>query len=391
MKRVHSRLTLFFILYSLLMPALGVTWILEVKGVEQTSWEEIVESLEENGNFTFEPQPYKLPEDSIRVTFFIDYRWFSFRLFYDNVSETYSVYSQGELVVGDSTTDEGELVAKNMRGPAVSRDGTYNPLDIMGWFEIKEDYNSVRVYYDGVEVLVVAENQHSSVIKVLSPKNTTYNSPEVPLEYKVNLAFYTATYSLDKQANVTVVGNTVLRGLADGAHLLTVYVNYTNSYMCESDTVWFTVDTIPPNITDVSQTPVSINGTLEDGVKVKATVTDAVSEIDRVALKYSDGNGTWVTHEMKKLEEDVWDGTIPAFPHGTNVTYTIIAEDKAGNKVTTEELSGAPKQYEVLPEFPLWIILSLFLIATASILFVRKRISIPAFTKISSRLYKVLN
>jgi len=151
-----------------------------------------------------------------------------------------------------------------------------------------------------------------------------------------------------------------------------------------------TIDTVPPNITDVSQAPVSINGTLEEGVRITATVTDAASEVERVALKYSYGNGTWVTVEMTKLEGDVWDGIIPAFPHGTNVTYTIIAEDKAGNTVTTEELSGAPDQYEVLPEFPLWIILPLFLVATASALVVRKRLSIPAFAEICNRLHRLL-
>jgi parallel beta-helix repeat protein len=151
-----------------------------------------------------------------------------------------------------------------------------------------------------------------------------------------------------------------------------------------------TGDTAPPNITDVSQAPVSVNGTLEEGVRVTATVTDAAGEVERVALKYSDGNGTWVTVEMTKVEGDVWVGIIPAFPHGTNVTYTIIAEDKAGNTVTTEEQPGDPNQYDVLPEFPLWIGLPLFLIAAASTLVVRKRASSPVFTKICNRVHRLL-
>jgi nitrous oxidase accessory protein len=151
-----------------------------------------------------------------------------------------------------------------------------------------------------------------------------------------------------------------------------------------------TVDTVPPNITDVSQAPVSVNGTLEEGARVTATVTDAAGEVERVALKYSDGNGAWVTTEMTKLEGDVWVGIIPAFPHGTNVTYTIIAEDTAGNTVTTEELSGAPNQYEALPEFQLWLILPLFVIATASALFAKKRVPSPVFTKICNRVHRLL-
>jgi len=150
-----------------------------------------------------------------------------------------------------------------------------------------------------------------------------------------------------------------------------------------------TVDTAPPTITDVSQAPVSISGTLEEGVIVTATVTDAAGEVERVALKYSYGNGTWVTVEMTKLEGNVWVGIIPAFPHGANVTYTIIAEDKAGNTVTTEEQPGDPNQYEILPEFPLWIGLPLFLTAAAFTLVVRKRVSSPVFTRICNRLRRL--
>ena len=77
---------------------------------------------------------------------------------------------------------------------------------------------------------------------------------------------------------------------------------------------------------------------------------------------------------MTEREGDVWVGTIPAFPHGTTITYTITAEDKAGNTVTTEEQPVDPNQYETLPEFPLWLTVPLFVIATASTLVARKRL-----------------
>jgi hypothetical protein len=102
----------------------------------------------------------------------------------------------------------------------------------------------------------------------------------------------------------------------------------------------------------------------EDEVKVNATVTDVVSGVERVALNYTNGNGTWVIAEMTNLEATFWNATIPAFPHGTNVTYTVMAEDKANNTITTEELFGYQYQYEVIPEFPSLLILPLFMIAT---------------------------
>ncbi len=123
-------------------------------------------------------------------------------------------------------------------------------------------------------------------------------------------------------------------------------------------------DTTPPNITGVSQTPTKNNVLPGDEVKVNATVTDVVSGVERVALNYTNGNGTWVIAEMTNLEVNLWNATIPAFPYGTNVTYTIMAEDKANNTITTEELFGYLYQYEVIPEFPSLLILPLFMIAT---------------------------
>jgi hypothetical protein len=172
---------------------------------------------------------------------------------------------------------------------------------------------------------------------------------------------------------------------------LTFYVNYTDSHIGNYTTVWFTVDTTPPTITDIIQAPVDINGTAANSMSVSATVTDTVSRVEQVTIRYTDGNGTWVNVEMTKLEGDIWNGTIPAFPHGTTITYTITAEDKAGNIVTAEELYGEPNQYEVLPEFPLWIFVPLFLTATASAIVAKKRLSKPAFAKIFNSLQELLS
>jgi hypothetical protein len=213
----------------------------------------------------------------------------------------------------------------------------------------------------------------SSGISILLPENKTYNTPEIPLTFTKNETCYYVAYSLDDQPAMDPENATALSGLADGTHQLTFYANYTDSYIGEAATVWFTVDTTPPNISDVVQAPIDIKGTLEKGARVNATVTDAVSGVERVALNYTADNGTWTISEMTNLEGDVWNGTVPAFPHGTNVTYIIIAEDKSGNTVTTEELYGQPNQYQVLPEFPLWIILPLFLIATSFVVVTKKK------------------
>ena len=55
-------------------------------------------------------------------------------------------------------------------------------------------------------------------------------------------------YSLDSQANVTVMGETQLLNLSQGAHNIILYANDAFSNMGNSGRIFFSVDTIPPNI-----------------------------------------------------------------------------------------------------------------------------------------------
>jgi hypothetical protein len=201
-------------------------------------------------------------------------------------------------------------------------------------------------------------------VSIVSPENITYSTQDIPLSYLVNGTSSTVTYSLDGQPFLDAENVTVLSGLADGAHNLTVTANFTDSDISESDTVWFTVDTTPPSITDVTLLPVNVNGSLEDGAKVNATVTDAISGVKQVILSYTTDNETWTTTEMTNLEGDLWNGTIPGFPHSTNVTYTITAEDQVGNTISNEDLFEQQNQYQVLPAFTSWLILPLLLTST---------------------------
>ena len=88
----------------------------------------------------------------------------------------------------------------------------------------------------------------SPVITILSPQNKTYSTSSVPLTFTLNELTSWIGYSLDNQANVTITGNTTLTGLSDGVHTITVYANDTVGNMGYSDTVYFTVDTVSPNI-----------------------------------------------------------------------------------------------------------------------------------------------
>ncbi|MDH5481762.1 MAG: hypothetical protein OEY22_02620 [Candidatus Bathyarchaeota archaeon] len=215
------------------------------------------------------------------------------------------------------------------------------------------------------------------VIEILSPTNMIYSTDSVPLCFTVNRATSWIGYSLDEQENVTIPGNVTLTDLEDGAHCVIVYARDKCGAIGASEIVNFAVDTTPPNITDVSQTPPADNVSQEDEVEVNATVTDEVSGVRQVVLyyyAYPNDNTTWTTVEMANIEGNIWKTTtpIPAFPYCTNVTYAIMAEDNVRNAITTVEM-GYTYQYHVIPEFSSLGILSLFLIATLIAIATHKR------------------
>ncbi len=212
-------------------------------------------------------------------------------------------------------------------------------------------------------------------IEILSPKEIIYATDSVPLTFTVDKVTSWIGYTLDEQTNVTTSGNTTLTSLEDGAHYVVVYANDTYGRMGTSKTVYFSVDTTPPNITDIIQFPPKDNVLPEDEVKVNATVTDDVSGVKRVTLfyAYSNGSGTWIRIvNMTNLEGHIWNATIPRFPYCTNVTYAIEAEDNVGNSITTVEM-GYDIQYHVIPEFSPFLIMPLFMMATLLAVIVYRR------------------
>jgi hypothetical protein len=188
----------------------------------------------------------------------------------------------------------------------------------------------------------------------------------------------TYNYTVGSSLNVAAIPNPgysfdywLLDGEEKTENPITIIMNANHTL----EAVYFAVDITPPNITNVIQNPPKNNVLPEDEVKINATVTDDLSEVKRVALIYSYANssGTWLrVVNMTNLEGNIWNATIPAFPYCTNVTYTIMAEDKAGNTITTIEM-GFEYQYHVIPEFPTAIIMPLFMIATLLTVIVYRR------------------
>ncbi|MDH5788516.1 MAG: hypothetical protein OEZ40_09535, partial [Candidatus Bathyarchaeota archaeon] len=133
-------------------------------------------------------------------------------------------------------------------------------------------------------------------------------------------------------------------------------------------------DSTPPLIENVYQEPINDTVTPDDEVMVYANVVDNESGVKKVNLNYSPDSETWYVVNMTNLEGNTWNGTIPAFDYCTWVNYTITAEDKVGNTITSEDEFGYQHQYHVIPEFPSFLILALFMAATLiSAIFHRRR------------------
>ena len=216
--------------------------------------------------------------------------------------------------------------------------------------------------------------QLEPTVSILSPENKTYATNNVPLTFTLDKSTSWIGYSLNSQVNTTIAGNTTLTSLPDGAHMITVYANSTDGNMGASNTVYFAVDTVSPNITNVVQIPIASNVQSTDAVEIDATVTDNLGGIIQVSLNYTNGNGIWITIPMTSLGGNIYNSIIPAFSVGTNVTYVITAVDSANNAITTVQL-GYTYEYTVVPEFPASLILPILMITTLiAMIFCRRKV-----------------
>lgn len=78
-------------------------------------------------------------------------------------------------------------------------------------------------------------------VSVTSPASRTYNTTEIPLNFTVKQSVSQIAYSLDGQDNVTVTEDTMLTGLSEGTHTLTVYAEDITGNVGTSETINFTI------------------------------------------------------------------------------------------------------------------------------------------------------
>lgn len=201
------------------------------------------------------------------------------------------------------------------------------------------------------------------IIRIVSPQDIMYPTNDVALTFTVDKPAVWIGYSLDGQANVTIAGNITL-ALSEGFHNVAVYANSTAGDMGASSLVYFTIDVTPPGIVKVSQNPLD-DVQPNQAVTILVNVTDTISDVKSVRLTYNTNTST-LTLDFPmtfNLTSGFWEYTIPGQQIDTLVKYGITAYDNAGNN-RTDDNAGQYYVYTVISEFPPFIILPLFMVAT---------------------------
>ncbi len=230
----------------------------------------------------------------------------------------------------------------------------------------------------------------TSPISLISPTHESpiYTRPgeniTVSYEYthanpkNVTIKVYNATEIIGNITVTDLEGDTGIRRndtvyleswATDGYYSVNVSI-YTETDLLGGDeeTAAVVVDGTPPTIEDVSQDPLADNVQPDVEVEVTATVTDTLSEVTQVILSYRHDT-TWINVTMDP-DGDTYTGTIDGFSECTNVTYLIIAEDMAGNTISTEV---DEYQYHVIPEFSEISLIAIFTIVSLMIAVLSKR------------------
>jgi len=225
--------------------------------------------------------------------------------------------------------------------------------------------------YNVLESTAVVEAP-SVNITLVSPENRSYNSTLVSLTFTLNETTSWTGYSLDGEANVTIAGNTTLT-ISEGSHTIIVYANDTDGYTGASDIVHFLVDITPPKIVAVFRYP-SENVQPNQPVTISANVSDSLSGVDSVRLVYFTNQSSIGLGLLMMLNQTsgLYERTILVQEADTLVKYQITAYDRAGNNVTDDN-AGEYYVYTVIPEFPSYFVISLFMIALLLTVLICKR------------------
>jgi parallel beta-helix repeat protein len=215
-------------------------------------------------------------------------------------------------------------------------------------------------YTQSAHTIVVQEDWTPPSIVLLSPENKPFPTRDVSLNLTINDQTSWIGYSLDDADNVTVSGNLTLHISSDGPHSVIVYANDTSGNMGSSAIVTFEIDTAPPEIVSLIQTPPESNIMPDEIVAINVTIDDNVTGVKTVYLNYTCTNTSGTFSGlilMTNTQGNSWNATLPGFPNGTNLTYMIVAEDNVGNIASS--IQRQLSYLDVVPEYSMLMAMSL--------------------------------
>jgi hypothetical protein len=233
--------------------------------------------------------------------------------FVDSFINTVQVYDAGNNSWG---TGASMPAARAYLGVAVLNDVLYaiGGFDGINWLNTVEQYTPIGY------------GTAPPQIQITSPENKTYS--KVTLSYTVDRSTSWTGYSLDNQANVTIKGNTELFNLSQGAHSIIVYANDSSGNMGRSNKVFFSVDSLPPNIVII----------LPQNQSYGSTDIQLVFSLNK--------NATWLAYSLdgEKNVTIIGNVTLPALTNGSH-RLTVYATDEYGN-------NGSETVYFNIAPFP---------------------------------------
>jgi hypothetical protein len=115
---------------------------------------------------------------------------------------------------------------------------TYEPWGPFAPVATNEEY--IPFGYGTPDLSYVLEHTPPQIL-LQSPLSQTYNESSLPIVFTVNKNITLASYSLDGQQNVTILGDTTIVNIPNGFHNLTIYANDTYGNI-GNQTVNFTVE-----------------------------------------------------------------------------------------------------------------------------------------------------
>ena len=224
------------------------------------------------------------------------------------------------------------------------------PLVINNWIDGTYTYIYFTYLHSEHEVVIQTSDTTPPTISILFPENKTYPARDVQLTFTVNESISWTGYSLDGQMNVTMSGNTTIFGLSDGSHIITVHANDTAGNMGSSDTVYFTIDTVSPNIEILSP-------------ENKTYATNSVS------LNFTlDKLTPWIGYSLDAEKNVTITGntTVSGLSNGLH-SLIVYANDTAGNTGASEMIHFTIETPQPVEPFPTWIVAVTVIIAIVGV------------------------